>query len=95
MTPTQRIADIAAALVAARTASADGARIDLAGLAAAVEDAMRGAQAAPLAERAALTAEMLRLLKELDALVAALARQHHAEAQQRAAAAYGAHGRSE
>jgi hypothetical protein len=95
MTPAQRIADIAAALAAARAASADGARIDLAGLAAAVEDAMRGAREAPFVERAALTAEMLGLLKELDAVVSTLARQHHAEAQQRAAAAYAAHGRGE
>jgi hypothetical protein len=95
MTPAQRIADIAAALVSARTASADGARIDLAGLSAAVEEAMRDAQAAPLAERAALTAALLGLLQELDALVATLARQHHAEAQQRAAVAYSAHGRGD
>ena len=95
MTPAQRIADIVAALAHARNAATDGARVELDGLVAVVDEAMREARAAPLAERAALAAELLGLLKELDALVAALSRQHHADAQRRAAAAYGASGRSE
>jgi hypothetical protein len=89
MTPAQRIADIAAALAQARSAAADGARVDLDGLIAVVEEAMRGARTVPLVERAALAVEMLGLLKELDTLVVSLARQHHAGAQRRAAAAYG------
>ncbi|HXQ51248.1 MAG TPA: hypothetical protein VN802_09170 [Stellaceae bacterium] len=89
MTPAERIAKITAALAEARAEASDGARVDLMGLAGAVEEAMHAAREAPLDERAALTAEMLGLLKELDGLVVALARQHHAEAQRRAAAAYG------
>jgi hypothetical protein len=89
MTPAERIAKITAALAEARAEASDGARVDLTGLAAAVEEAMGAAHAAALEERATLVAEMLGLLKELDGLVVALARQHHAEAQRRAAAAYG------
>lgn len=95
MTPARRIADIAAALAHARGVATEGARVDLDGLIAVVEAAMAGARTAPPAERAALAAELRGLLHELDALVAALARQHHADAQRRAAAAYGANGRSE
>ena len=95
MTPAQRVADIAAALADARNAAANGARVDLDGLNAVAERAMSEACTAPLAERAALGAALRGLLHELDALVAALTRQHHADAQRRAAAAYGANGRSE
>jgi hypothetical protein len=92
MTPAPSIANIAAALAQARSAAADGARVDLDGLVAVVEEAMRRASTAPLVERPALAAEMLSLLKELDTLATTLARQHHAEAQRRAAAAYGPSG---
>ncbi len=95
MTPSLRIANITAALAEARAAAANGAGVTLDGLVAIVEDALREARTAPAGERPALTFEMIGLLKELDALVAGLTRQHHAEAQQRAAAAYGGAGRGE
>jgi hypothetical protein len=95
MTPAERLARITTALAEARKAAGDGASVSLEGLVAVTEDAMRAACAAPLGERAALAAEMVGMLKELDALVTALSRQHHAGAQQRAAAAYGGGGRGE
>jgi hypothetical protein len=88
MSPAQRIADITAAIAAARAAATDGAQVDLDGLVAVVDAAMRDVQNAPLAERAALTTALLKLLHELDTLVTALARQQHGDVQQRAAAAY-------
>jgi hypothetical protein len=90
MTPTERIVQLTKALAEARTAALDGAQVDLAGLAGAVEETMEQSRAAPLAERAALVASMLGLLKELDALVIALTRRDHAAIQRRAASAYGA-----
>jgi hypothetical protein len=90
MSPVDRIAQLAEALAVARAAAIEGAQVDLAGLAGAVEEAMAQAQAAPMEERAALVAVMLRLLKELDHLVVALTRRDHAAVQRRAAAAYGA-----
>ncbi len=90
MTPIDRIAQLTRALAEARAAALDGAQIDLAGLAGEVADAMEQSRVAPVAQRAALVAGMLGLLKELDQFVQALARREHAGAQRRAASAYGA-----
>jgi hypothetical protein len=90
MTPIERIAQLTRALAEARAAALEGAQIDLAGLAGAVEETMEQSRMSPLTERAGLVACMLGLLKELDHLVTALARREHAGAQRRAASAYGA-----
>jgi hypothetical protein len=89
MTAAAQLAQITVALAEARAAAGTGAGVTLEGLVAVVEDALRAARAATPEERPSLMTEMIGLLKELDALSAALSRQHHAEAQQRAAAAYG------
>lgn len=89
MTATERIAQIQASLERARTAVADGSKLDLAGLSTAVEAAMSDALAAPQDDGAALAAALAELLGELDRVIASLSRQHHGEAQRRAAAAYG------
>jgi hypothetical protein len=85
-----RVADLATALAGLRATVADGALIDLAGLDSAIGEAMNAARTALEPERAALRPALLTLMAELDQLSAALARQHHAGAQQRATAAYGA-----
>jgi hypothetical protein len=88
MSAAQRIGALAEALVGISTAAGDGALVDLTGLEAAVTDALETAQAAPASERPVVRTGLAHLIEELDRLVAALARQHHASAQQRAAAAY-------
>jgi hypothetical protein len=89
MNATDCIAAIATAIGEARTAATDGATLDLEGLLAATDAAMAEASAAPATERADLVAGLAALLDELHGLVAALSRQQHAAAQQRAATAYG------
>ena len=90
MMQAQRIAQISQSLERARAAVAEGAKLDLDGLCAAVEAAIADAATAPLAERGALAAALGALMQTLDRLAADLGRQQHAEAQLRATAAYGA-----
>lgn len=84
------IAQIAQSLERARTAVAQGAKLDLEGLYAAIEAATADAATAPLGQRGALTAALTDLLKTLERLATDLARVQHGAAQARAAAAYGA-----
>ncbi len=87
---TDRITQISASLERARKAVADGSKLDLEGLYAAVEAATKDAATAPLGERDALAAALGDLLKTLERLGADLARAHRGETPRRAAAAYGA-----
>jgi len=89
-----RIREISESLERARTAVGEGAKLDLEGLYAAVEVATAEAVVAPLGERGALVAALGELLQVLERLAADLSRQHRADAQRRAAAAYGKHPRS-
>ena len=89
MTAAQSIADLAAVVAGVRAAIAEGALVDLGGLEAEVGDAMAAAAAAPLCEHLALRAALVHLVAELNRLAAALTHRHHAEAQRRAASAYG------
>ncbi len=84
----QRIADLCGVLAGARSAIAVGARIDLAGLDLAVDEAMQAALEAPATERTLIIAALNAFIDELDQLSAELHRQYHAEAQSRAAAVY-------
>ena len=90
MTVANRLDDLVVALTGAREAVASGAEIDLAGLESAVETAMAEARQAPPADHSRLLASLKALVTELERLAVALARQHHADAQRRATAAYGA-----
>jgi hypothetical protein len=90
MTAVDRIARISASLETARAAATDGANLDLEGLAATVEAAMAEVLASPGANRAPVADALLALLRELERLSVLLARQQYADAQRRAAAAYGA-----
>jgi hypothetical protein len=91
-----RIDQISQSLERARAAVAKGAALDLEGLCAIVEAAMKEVIAAPLGERDALTASLAGLLTSLDRLAADLARQQRGAASARAAAAYGGpHNRGE
>jgi hypothetical protein len=78
-----------AALSEARASAEDGAEIELSGLEAAVDAALRQARTAPSGERVALQKSLVLLVAELERLAAAISRQHHAAAQARATAAYG------
>jgi hypothetical protein len=85
----RQIADLVAALGAARAAMEQGAFVDLADLEAPVIGAMEAAKAAPAADRPALMAGLKHLMEELEKLSNELIRQQRSAAQARAAAAYG------
>lgn len=89
MTGADRIAQISAGLARARAAVAAGAALDLEGLCGTVEAAMAEAATAPLGDRGALAKALAQLIEALDGLAGDLKRQQRAEAQRRAAAAYG------
>jgi len=84
-----QIADLAAALAAARGAMEQGAFVDLADLEAPVIAAMEAAKAAPAADGPALVAALRNLMEELHKLSNELVRQQRSAAQARATAAYG------
>ena len=90
MTRAPALSELVRAIAGATAAVRDGALVDLGGLAEAVEPALEAARTAPPSEHAQRRAGLSDLVAALENLAAALARQHHAEAQQRAAAAYGA-----
>ncbi|HUZ72589.1 MAG TPA: hypothetical protein VMU87_06370 [Stellaceae bacterium] len=89
MTAAESIAALAGVVASVHVATAEGALIDLSGLEAEVGDALAAAAAAPHCEHGALRDALAHLITELDQLAAVLVRRRHAEAQQRAASAYG------
>jgi hypothetical protein len=87
----QQIADLVVALADARASLATGNLVDLGGLDGVVERAMAAAKAKAVMpdNRTPILAALAGLVEELERLSLELVRQHHAEAQRRAAAAYG------
>jgi hypothetical protein len=87
----QQIADLVVALAEARASLAAGNLVDLGGLDGVVERAMAAAKAVLPDNRTPILAALAGLVQELEHLSLELVRQHHADAQRRAAAAYGEH----
>jgi hypothetical protein len=86
---TARLAALRAALEAAHEAVSSGTPIDLAGLDDEVGKLCTAAPGMPREARADVAAGFAALVAGLDALSAALARGHEAEARRRAVGAYG------
>jgi hypothetical protein len=85
----QELAEIAAAIDAARQAVAEGEMIEIDGLDEAVAKVCDGAQKAPAEERAALAQELVALAEALDRLASDMQQQSDAVERRRASSAYG------
>lgn len=88
MTPQAQVAEIAAAVAAARRAVAEGALIEISGLDRAVAEMCGAAGSVPAAARGAFAQDLAALATALDELAGEIARQCDAARRQRAAGAY-------
>jgi hypothetical protein len=89
VTVKDEVAELAAAVAAARRAVAEGAMIEIDGLDRAVAAVCERAEDAPAAERSALARDLVALADALEGLAADILRQSDQAERRRAGAAYG------